>query len=451
MSFIGAVAGPVRQVLANWSKDVAYDCLVIGAGNFTVPSAMISGGYSGRFHCCDVSLYTSVLGAYLTDSPMDVSEKSDCPEQLKGLLTTGTPEETAASVALIYDLRDVWQAKNPFQVRVISSNRQAWPKLMEQTVAKIKTYKAHFQGRISYEACCGFDFLNRFEPEKHSVLAFPPTYRQGYEKLEKLLKAAINWDPPAYREMTDQSQELYQSIARFASWFVVLEKDLPQAYEYIGNPKAVLPRGRNKKTYIVTSEKDCQPVVMRKPVKSSSVGPLFPSDKQISGTEKIDLVPLSLSQTLRLNELFMASHIDYFTGGVSNSFGFRLDGRIFGKVDFAPSSHQWKLPDSRPMIYIMSDLAIPSNVRRLSKLVLHCLLSWDVKCLLDLHFVEDFGYAATTAFSKNPVSMKYRGTFKLHSRKEDDQGFRLNYYSEFSDLNIQQSFEVWVKKHNQNP
>jgi hypothetical protein len=275
MSFIGAVAGPVRQVLANWSREVAHDCLVIGAGNFTVPSAMISGVYTGRFHCCDVSLYTSVLGAYLTDTPVAISQKADCPEQLKGLLTTDSPEETAASVALIYDLREVWQAKNPYQVRMLSASRQAWPKLMAQTVVKIKAYTAHFQGRISYEACCGFDFLNRFDPETHSVLAFPPTYKQGYEKLERLLKAAINWDPPAYREMTDQSQELYQSISRFASWFVVLEKDLPLAYEFIGSPKAVLPRGRNKKTYIVTSEKDCQPVVLRKPVKAARSGLCF--------------------------------------------------------------------------------------------------------------------------------------------------------------------------------
>jgi hypothetical protein len=175
---------------------------------------------------------------------------------------------------------------------------------------------------------------------------------------------------------------------------------------------------------------------------------LLPPDSQITGKEIIDLVPLSLSQTLRLNELFMASHIDYFTGGVSNSYGFRLDGRLFGKVDFAPSSHQWKLPDARPMIYIMSDLAIPSSVSRLSKLVLYCVLSSDVKRLLDLHFVEDFGYAATTAFSKNPVSMKYRGMFKLHSRKEHAQAYQLNYYSAFLPHTIGQSFQLWLKKHN---
>ena len=43
MSFIGAVATSVRQVLAQYAKDVHLPCLIVGAGNFTVPSAARSG------------------------------------------------------------------------------------------------------------------------------------------------------------------------------------------------------------------------------------------------------------------------------------------------------------------------------------------------------------------------------------------------------------------------
>lgn len=42
MSFIGAVATSVRQVLAQYAKDVHLPCLIVGAGNFTVPSVLRS-------------------------------------------------------------------------------------------------------------------------------------------------------------------------------------------------------------------------------------------------------------------------------------------------------------------------------------------------------------------------------------------------------------------------
>lgn len=44
MSFIGAVATSVRQVLAQYAKDVHLPCLIVGAGNFTVPSVLRSAG-----------------------------------------------------------------------------------------------------------------------------------------------------------------------------------------------------------------------------------------------------------------------------------------------------------------------------------------------------------------------------------------------------------------------
>jgi hypothetical protein len=99
------------------------------------------------------------------------------------------------------------------------------------------------------------------------------------------------------------------------------------------------------------------------------------------------------------------------------------------------------------MIYLMSDLVLPSTAPRLSKLVLLCLLSSDVKQILDLHFAESFVYVATTAFSAHPESMKYRGVFKLHKRLPDATGFRLNYYAPFSRRPLAQAFALWLKKY----
>ena len=114
MSFIGAVATSVRQVLAQYAKDVHLPCLIVGAGNFTVPSVLRSAGFAGTITACDVTLYTSALGAYLSGWTLEAREREDCPEHLRGLLRTGSPLELTASISLLMDLREVWKGDNAF-------------------------------------------------------------------------------------------------------------------------------------------------------------------------------------------------------------------------------------------------------------------------------------------------------------------------------------------------
>lgn len=447
MSFIGAVAQSVRQVIAAWSKSIQADCVVIGAGNFTVPSSMISGGYTGYFYCCDISIYTSVLGAYLTDATIDIQENPGCPEQLSGLLDMSSPVDMAATVSLLYDLREVWEEKNPYQKRIMQATRSQWQELKAKTVERLIKFKKHLSNRLEYQACDGFDFVDRFDRNNHIVLAYPPTYKGGYEKLEKLLRAAIRWDPPEYRMMTDKSFEIYERISTYSGYIVVLEKDLPEIHAIIGAPSAILSRGRNKKTYIVAKGIGVSPVVMKKYPKSSFAGKILSPDHPVTGNEEISFAPLSLQQTTRLNELYMASHIDYFTSGVTESIGFYLDGHLFGKADFTPSTHQWKIPDGGKMIYLMSDLCVPCREHKLAKLVLICLLSKEIQSFVDIRHIENFDYAGTTAFSHHPVSMKYRGIFKLHSRKQVGKDFSLNYLGRFGAWSIQEALVIWCRKY----
>jgi len=445
MSFVGAIASSARKILANYTQDIKMPCLLVGAGNFTVASTLRSGGYAGPINSCDVSLYTSALGAYLSNGKIAISEKPECPDHLKGLLSTRPKIDIAASIALLYALREVWQIKNPYQERIFLQYKENWSDLMEATKEKLKDYKKHI-GEIKYQAEDGFEFLEKQDREK-TVFAFPPTYKRGYEKLEKLLREVVTWDPPEYKEMTDKSMELYEIVAGFAAYYVVLEKELPEVYKILGEPAAVLPRGIGKNTYIL-AKKASKKFVIKKTIKSMPIGPLLPPEYSITGEEEISLVKLSLAQSIRLNELYLASNIDYFSGGVGLSLGYTLDGQLFGKADFTRSSFQWKLPEEKPCIYIMSDLAVISKIRKLSKLILLCILSTKTKELLDLQYIEDFGYALTTAFSKHPVSMKYRGLFKLHKRKEEEKGFILNYFAPFGEHTLQESLEIWNKKYN---
>lgn len=446
MSFIGAVAASVRQVMARYAQSVTLPCLVVGAGNFTVPSVLRSGGFTGPITACDVSLYTSALGAYLAGWELPVGEHEECPPHLQGLLRTDSSAELAASIALLMDLHEVWQAKNPYQVRLIAKYREAWDGLMTKTIEKLTRFKEHVSPVI-YEARDGFDLLEASGPG-HTVFAFPPTYKGGYEKLEALLRAVAAWQPPAYREMTDKNLELYERIASFDAYYVVLEKDLPDVYAILGDPVAVLPRGRDKCTYILARE--AKKVVIRQHAKTASISPVWPGDKSVTGREEPGFALITRPQSLRLNELYLSKRINYYEGPVDVSIVMTLDGAAIGKADFVRTSRgQWKLPTEETPLYIMCDLAVSSCEKRLAKLVLLLMLSKEVREVIEAKLAARIGWLITTAFSAGPVSMKYRGVFELYSRKHNKKAgeYALNYYAKFGERTLAENFVLWNKKY----
>ncbi len=82
--------------------------------------------------------------------------------------------------------------------------------------------------------------------------------------------------------------------------------------------------------------------------------------------------------------------------------------------------------------FLHSDFVVPSKERRLSKLMLYLLKSEDVRDFLVEKFNYFFDGLKTTVYSNKPVSMKYRGAFKLQRR---DKG-KLIYCGDFNKLKI---------------
>jgi hypothetical protein len=447
MGFIGALPSDIRRVLAAWAAGLRHPVLNVCAGNFTIPAVLRSVGYAGPITACDVTLYTSALGAYLTGRPLDLRLNPGCPDHLADLVDLATPEDAAAGICLLYDLRQVSNMKPPFQDRQVSISPRSWKDLTARMKARLAAFRSRL-GRIDYQARDGWELLAEADPS-HAVVTAPPIYKGGYEALDKLLRAVLEWTPPPYRPMLDTDPEIYRQIGRFADWAVVLYKDLPDAYEHLGRPSVAAIPKRGAPLRVIFKRPDLK-LVLRPQVKSRPVGPFIAPDQPFASGGRLSLARLTLAQSIRLNELFSAARIDNFTGGVNVSLAFTLDGKIFGKADFARTTFQWKFPEGSPpgaMIYLMSDLVLPSAAPRLSKLVLLCLLSAEVKQILDLHFAEDFGCVATTAFSAHPESMKYRGVFKLHKRLPDANGYRLNYYAPFARHSLQEAFALWLKKH----
>lgn len=452
MSFLGSIAGPLRKVLASYAEEVSVPVLLPCAGNFTVGAALRSGGYQGRITGCDITLYTSALGAYMAGDTLPVTESEDCPEHLRGFLDCSDAAHLAASVSIMLDLRQVWQNKNAWHRRVLANYRREWPRLMDKTLAKLTAYHDHLnQGQgFAYDAQDAVAFLDAHDHD-HAVFIAPPTFGSSdYIKQERMLAAAARWQAPEYGEISFKDIQIYEQITAFREWMIIMERPLPEIEKLLGDPVAVVHKGRRSITYAYAGHSK-KTIVTRSYLPSASPGPIFPSDKRLTGAEEPGIVLLNHHQTVRLNELFMAARVDYILVSLILSVGFCLDKKIIGKADFklGKGNAEWALPEPGRQIYQQSDLAVPSEAEpRLSKLVLMFIQSHEVKRLLEEKMPEDWAWAITTAFSLHPVSMKYRGIYKLHKRLDNpgSQGFRLNYYGKLGQWTLAEAYALWLKK-----
>lgn len=449
MSFLGSIAGPLRKVLAAYADEISVPVLLPCAGNFTVGAALRSGGYRGRITGCDITLYTSALGAYLAGDHLQVAEREDCPEHLRGLLDFSDSAHLAASVSIMLDLRQVWQCKNVWHRRVLGNYRRGWPQLMEKTLAKLEVYRAHLTqgdgfGYVPQDAAA---FLREHDPD-HAVFIAPPTFgSRDYINQERMLAASAAWPAPEYTEISFKDVPIYEQITSFREWMIIMERPLPEVEKILGEPVAVVHKGRKSITYAYAGHSRRR-IITRGYLTSRSPGPIFPGDKFLTGEETPGIILMDKKQTVRMNELFMSARVDYFLADVALSLALCLDKKIIGKLDFNLTKYAWALPEPGHQIYQRSDLAVPSVEPRLAKLVLMLCQSHEVKQLIDATFKDDVRYAVTTAFSHHPVSMKYRGVYKLHKRLEDPDsgGYWLNYYGELGLWSLAEGYARWLKK-----
>lgn len=452
MSFLGSIAGPLRKVIAAYADELTVPVLLPCAGNFTVGAALRSGGFRGRITGCDITLYTSALGAYLAGDALAVTEREDCPEHLRGLLDLSDSAHLAASVSIMLDLRQVWHNKNAWHRRVLGNYRRDWPRLMEKTLTKLAAYRDHLirGDGFGYTPMDASAFLAAHDHD-HAVFIAPPTFgSRDYINQERMLAASASWEVPEYTEISFKDVAIYEQITAFRQWMIIMERPLPEIEKLLGDPVAVVHKGRKSITYAYAGHSG-KTIVTRSYLTSRSPGPIFSSDKSLTGREEPGIVLLNHEQTVRLNELFMAARVDYILVSLVLSVAFCLDRKIIGKADFklGKGNAEWALPEPGRQIYQQSDLAVPSEAEpRLSKLVLMFIQTHEVKQLLQEKIPEDWTWAITTAFSRHPVSMKYRGVYKLHKRLDgaEHSGYRLNYYGRLGKWSMAEAYAQWLKK-----
>lgn len=163
--------------------------------------------------------------------------------------------------------------------------------------------------------------------------------------------------------------------------------------------------------------------------------------------ESVEIKQLTLTQFNCLRQKYISKQIHYL-GTPKVCYGLFVDDKLFGVFGLT-NDYRNKPPKQieQPCIYLLSDFVTNSNIRKLSKLVLYCVLSKEAKLLAERLLNKEIKTIYTNVFTKNMSSIKYRDLFTLQGRKKmQDGSYNLTYVSKMGKWNLKEGLELWKHK-----
>ena len=425
--FLGSVSQPrLDQILRTVDFKSWGSVYVCCSGSFRVDRAIKTKWPTVRLISNDVSLYSVALGRLLMNQPFPILftgrlafiekmvEEKDFENRVAALMVG---HEMAT-----YKGKNEW-AKSHFQ-HYVDSFTSHLSKAREKLV--IYSSKTKIDG---FEAC---DFRAHAEAARENnggVVAFPPTYKKGYERIYKFVDDNTEWSRPDYEvwDPDDLDDWVKGLRSRHVPYCVFADRKLdglkPITAYLADGRRAVYSYSNSTRSSILSTTHRSEPFQYE------------PLDlDQLTAQSVVSLVRTDSAKLNFLKDRYLAKGISHVPGDMN--FLVYLDGTLAGAFIYAREKF-----GAGNRVYLLSDFST-SRERRLSKLI--ALLStarlpvsvFETRSLMRVLTV------ATTAFTDKPVSMKYRGVFKLASRKPG----MLNYHSHVRSEDPQTLYRLWFGK-----
>jgi hypothetical protein len=260
------------------------------------------------------------------------------------------------------------------------------------------------------------------------VAAFPPTYKNGYERLYRFVDDNTDWQRPSYdiwdpAKLEDWIDELDAMRVRYC----VLTDHTLDHHE----PVAVYRGQTNRPVY--TFADNALSSVRRRGHRSEAFRYTQLDPAALTPASKVEIVGATSAQMNFIKNICLAKGIAH-TSGIAN-FLVLIDGHLAGGFIYARARF------GGDKIYLLSDFAL-SPRSRVSKLIAMLATSATVIDRLEVKLVQRIDTIDTTAFTEKPVSMKYRGIFELVSRKPG----MLNYASTVRRQTPAEIYAEWFQR-----
>lgn len=426
--FTGAMPKPVvAQVQRLLDLDSAREVYVCCSGSFRVEQMLRQAAPRARVVSNDVSLVSCMLGTLAATGEVPAVTFRGALAWMEEA-TSNEPIDRIAAVFVAWQMsrftgKSEYAALHHLHYRVDFGRYHA----------KVKENVRQLLGTLRVDAFNAVDFrVHAREGIERgaTVIAFPPTYRGGYERMYRFLDANISWAAPNY-DVFDP--------ATVGTWIASLDAG-GHPYAVVADQKlpglrvgASFTPACNKAIHIYASGGRSTLSRVRRPTQAFAFRPVSQADLVAGAT--VAVVPATTKQMDFLKDRYLAKGITHAKGLLN--FLVYIGGALAGGFIYARSTSH---PERD--LYLLSDFSVTREAR-VAKLIALIATSRLTIGIAERKMVTRFGYIATTVFTDKPASMKYRGAFKLRAR---GNGF-LQYESVPRAQTPQEIYDDWHHKH----
>lgn len=417
----------VARVLPLAELPLIYVCC---SGSFRLEQLCQQVGATGRIVGNDVSLITVAIGTLrATGKTIPFTFKDDFA--FAGELAKDDDLAKVAALLVIGQMSK-YTGKNPHGVAHLAHYREHFGDYMdrakERLAALLETFRLdHFEAR---------DFVAHAAEgvaKKAAILAFPPTYRGGYERLYRIYERAVDWTPPEYDVWDpDGLAEWVRGLeASGATFCVGTDREL-EGCRHVAMFEQL---GRKKPLYLFAAKGSAY---SRQEFKIQKFRYRSIEPDKVRPDSRLKMVPATVEQMNFLKERYLQKGIRH-TPGKWNYLVF-VDDMLVGGIVYT-----WQ-----ETINVHADFCL-SRERRLSKLVALVATSRDIVGQFEKKMLVRFPFIETTVWTEKAMSMKYRGVYTLFGRREPNAQTagkrRLIYHSVIRPESPQELFYEWYRKY----
>ena len=455
--FHGSLPATAQQILCQIVKQWNVDDIYVGcSGNFTIERCL-KHITPARLHSNDVTVYSCLIGRYFTGKKLNATLKPEYNGVMNFVEKYLDDGAGTMAVILILSKMGIYLGSkpNPYYERMIKAYINQFDTLWNRTKSKLEKIEPFITSMFEGDVCEWVDTI----PDEAGFICYPPFFAGDYEKMFRVIDDMFDWNPPSFENINkDRINEMFEKLARRKYFMFGTNDYLADFKEYLVGMCQTTNRG--VPLYIYAKSNKSMIVSPRQKTESLLI-PRLGENEEIGNNIKIFELKQEEFQALRSQ--YMNIHIN--PGQATAAFGVTVDNKLIGVYAFsaAPTTTDMSKYIDTPSIYLLSDFPIaPVKYKRLSKLVLYAALSKESKEIAEKICNKRIYSLTTTAFSKKPVSMKYRGLFHLLNKKQlegtDDSetdmskiyygnGYMLNYGAELGQWTLAEGLDIWKSKY----
>ena len=449
------------SIIKDWpTKDIYVGC----SGNFTIEK-FLAGMGEFALHSNDVTLYSRCIADFLLGNHVGLELAEAYAQELAWMKEYMQADgDRLATLMLATRICTYIGKTNEYYRSMLGQYIKQWPQMHKKTMEKLEAnrfqIKAYFSG----------DFARLAESPipGAGLIAYPPFGNAGkaFAKDFAKLESIFVYDPPDYAFFSEESlKDIFRKMMAWDNWCFGTNLHLrePEFTQHLRGMTKTTNRG--VPIFIYANVRHTR-IVMPKQ-ETELVGCVkLKAGHEIGNVMKLKVLSNAAFQGLRSQYM----NINIRPGSATLAVAVLVDDILIGVYAFSagPTLAQWDKHIDTPTLYLLSDFPVePTDYDRLAKLVLIAALSKESKLLAERVTKKRVRSLVTTAYSKNPASMKYRGLFKLLTRKENkafseewakeidptnayyNQPYELNYGAEIGHWTLQEGLAMWKQKHAQ--